>query len=253
MNRQHRITTAMVLAAGLGTRMRPITDTIPKPLVEVGGKTLLDWGLDALGEAGIETAVVNIHHLGEKLRAHLAKRTGKPHTAISDETAQLLDSAGGIVQALSLLGDKPFVLLNADTFWIDRRENNLLKLFEAWEGEAMDILLLLADSGHATGHTGKTDFLLGADNRLARARQAPDGLIYAGAAILHPRIFADAKPEPHSLNLYFDRAIGEGRLFGTVLDGHWITVGTPDAIAPAEAAVAQARKGQESGQGGGER
>lgn len=231
--------TAMVLAAGLGTRMRPITDTLPKPLVEVAGRTLIDRGLDALAEAGVETAVVNVHHLGDKLEAHLQSRK-HPRIRISDERRILLDSAGGIVQALPLLGDKPFALLNADTFWLDRRDNNLLRLFGAWDDSAMDILLLLADPAHATGHTGSTDFLLDGEGRLKRADKAPEGLIYAGAAVLHPRIFAGAKPEPHSLNPYFDRAIPNGRLRGVVLDGHWVTVGTPDAIRPAEAAVARA-------------
>lgn len=232
--------TAMVLAAGLGKRMRPITEKIPKPLVEVGGKALIDWGLDALGAAGVARAVVNTHYLADRLEAHLSARRGAPKIFVSDEREALLDSAGGIVRALPLLGEKPFALLNADTFWIDRGTSNLGRLFAAWDSSRMDILLLLAEPERATGHAGSTDFLLGADGRLARVAGAPEGLIYAGAGVVHPRIFAGAEAKPHSLNLYFDRAIRDARLFGTVLDGHWITVGTPDAIPPAEAAVAGA-------------
>jgi len=234
--------TAMVLAAGLGKRMRPITDTMPKPLVPVAGKTLLDWGLDSLAAAGVHRAIVNIHYLGAQIGNHVAGRT-KPEILISDETAELLDSAGGIVKALPLLGASPFFVLNADTFWIDRGEPNLRRLALAWDDAAMDILLMLADFESATGHAGGADFTLAPDGRLARARGAPEGLIYAGAAIVHPRIFAHAAAEPHSLNLYFDRAIEAGRLYGVRMEGHWITVGTPEAIAGAEAAVARARGG----------
>jgi MurNAc alpha-1-phosphate uridylyltransferase len=230
---------AMVLAAGLGKRMRPITDTMPKPLVPVAGKPLLDWGLERLVEAGVTDAVVNVHYLPDQIIDHLAGRT-VPRIAISDERGQLLDSAGGIVRALPTLGAQPFFILNADTFWIDRGASNLGRLALEWDAARMDILLMLSDLASATGHSGGTDFLVEPDGRLRRAAGDPAGLIYAGAAILHPRIFADADASPHSLNVYFDRAIAAGRLFGMPLDGHWITVGTPDAIAPAEAAVAGA-------------
>lgn len=237
------IETAMVLAAGLGKRMRPITETLPKPLVSIAGRTLLDRGLDSLAAAGVTRAVVNVHHLGGQIVAHVADRA-RPRVVISDESDRLLDSAGGVVRALPLLGPDPFFILNADTFWIDRGQSNLDDLVLAWDAGRMDILLMLADLGSATGHSGGTDFLVGPDGRLARAAGAADGLIYAGAAIVHPRIFAGAPAEPHSLNAYFDRAIAAGRLFGHRMDGHWITVGTPDAIAPAEAAVARASSPQ---------
>lgn len=228
--------TAMVLAAGLGTRMRPITDTLPKPLVEISGRTLLDRGLDALAGAGVEKAVVNVHHLGSMIAAHVAGYR-KPRIVISDESDGLLDSAGGIVRALPELGPDPFYILNADTFWIDSGTPELERLAATWDDGRMDILLMLADPANATGHSGGTDFLLGEDGRLGRGRNHPDGLIYGGAGIVHPRIFAGAEAEPHSLNLYFDRAIEAGRLFGVAMNGHWITVGTPDAIAPAAAAI----------------
>ena len=232
---------AMVLAAGLGTRMRPLTDHMPKPLVRVGGKTLLDWGLDALGDAGVGEAVVNVHYFPDMLVEHVASRQ-TPAITISDERDQLLDSAGGIVKSLSFFGGEPFFILNADTFWIDRESSNLERLASFWDGERMDILLMLADPQIATGHTGKLDFVMEDGGALQRARGADDGFIYAGVAILHPRIFEGASPEPHSLNLYFDRAIAAGRLFGLPLDGHWLTVGTPDAIEPAEDVLGKVSK-----------
>lgn len=234
--------TAMVLAAGLGKRMRPITDTIPKPLVPISGRTLLDRGLDSLEAAGVTKAVVNVHYLPAAIIAHLAGRL-QPRSVISDEREGLLDSAGGIVKALPELGPEPFFILNADTFWIDRGEPNLSRLALEWDAARMDILLMLCDLQSATGHSGGTDFTSAADGRLARAKGDPDGLIYAGAAILHPRIFAGAPSGPLSLNRYFDAAIAAGRLFGMQMQGRWITVGTPDAIAPAEAEVARAASG----------
>ncbi|SFJ11814.1 MobA-like NTP transferase domain-containing protein [Aquamicrobium aerolatum DSM 21857] len=227
---------AMVLAAGLGKRMRPLTDHTPKPLIEIAGKSLLDWGLDALGSAGVETAVVNTHYLGDQIVRHVAMRQ-RPAITISDERDALLDSAGGIVRALPILGHDPFLILNADTFWIDGPEPELHRLGLAWNDARMDILVMLAHPDHATGHSGSTDFLMDGEHRLSRARGSTEGFIYAGVAILHPRIFEGAVAEPHSLNLYFDRAIAAGRLFGLPMNGHWITVGTPDAVAPAEAAV----------------
>ncbi len=234
----------MVLAAGLGKRMRPITETMPKPLVPVSGKPLIDWGLDALVRAGVTDAVANVHYLPDQLIAHLKDRMS-PRTVISDERDLLLDSGGGIVRALPQLGGAPFYILNADTFWIDTGDDNLRRLALEWSDESMDILLMLARLDQATGHTGGGDFFMSPDGRLARAAGSPDGLIYAGAGIVHPRVFADAPLGPHSLNRQFDRALAQGRLYGMVIDGAWITVGTPDAIAPAEAAVRRA-----TGQGG---
>lgn len=237
---------AMVLAAGLGKRMRPITDTMPKPLVRIAGKALLDWGLDALAGAGVQKAVVNVHYLPDQIIAHVAGRAA-PKIVISDESGGLLDSAGGIVKALPELGGEPFYILNADTFWIDAGQSDLIRLALEWDAARMDILIMLAPLESATGHSGSTDFLLAADGRLARANTDPRGLIYAGAAIVHPRIFEGVAVEPHSLNRYFDAAIAAGRLYGMAMRGRWITVGTPDAIQPAEAAVARARAGATGG------
>jgi MurNAc alpha-1-phosphate uridylyltransferase len=231
--------TAMVLAAGLGKRMRPITDTMPKPLVKIAGKTLLDWSLDSLAGANVGKAVVNVHYFPEQIVAHVAARRA-PQVVISDESEALLDSAGGIVKALPQLGEKPFYIINADTFWIDSGAPSLDRLALAWDASKMDILLMLADLHSATGHSGGTDFLMAPDGALQRSKGDPAGLIYAGAAIVHPRLFKDASAGPHSLNAYFDAAIADGRLFGMKMHGHWITVGSPDAIPLAEAAVAGA-------------
>lgn len=233
---------AMVLAGGRGLRMRPITNTIPKPLVKIAGHTLLDRGLDTLAAAGVTKAVVNVHHFPEQIVAHVASRR-MPRVTISDESAGLLDSAGGIVKALPDLGREPFYILNADTFWIDAGEPNLRRLALAWDAARMDILLMLADLHSATGHTGGTDFLVDANGGLKRAHNDPSGLIYAGAAIVNPDIFAGAPEGPLSLNRYFDEAIARNRLFGMQMRGSWITVGTPDAIPLAEAAVGRALAG----------
>lgn len=231
--------TAMVLAAGLGKRLLPITATLPKPLVKIAGKTLLDWGLDSLAAAGVTRAVVNVHYLPEQIVAHVAGRS-RPQITISDESDGLLDSAGGIAHALPLLGSRPFFIVNADTFWIDRSAPNLDRLALAWDAGRMDILLMLADLQSATGHSGGSDFLLASDGTLSRSGGVPEGLIYAGAAIVGPRIFEDAPAGRHSLNLHFDRAMAKGRLHGMKMDGDWITVGTPGAIPLAETAVARA-------------
>jgi len=229
---------AMVLAAGLGRRMRPITDTMPKPLVRIAGRTLLDRGLDRLAAAGVETAVVNVHHFPEQIAAHVASRTA-PRVVISDESDRLLESAGAIVKALPLLGGEPFYVLNADTFWIDHGEQNLVRLARSWDGSRMDMLLMLAEPRFATGHGGGSDFLLAPGGALSRSGGAAEGLIYAGAGIVDPGVFRDAPTGPLSLNRYFDRAIADGRLFGLTMNGSWITVGSPEAIPLAEIAVAR--------------
>ncbi len=183
-----------------------------------------------------------MHYLPEQIVAHVATRS-LPRIVISDESDVLLDSAGGIVKALPELGAAPFYVLNADTFWIDAGRPSLDRLALAWDAPSMDILLMLANIESATGHSGGTDFLIAADGRLGRAGGDPAGLIYAGAAIIHPRIFAGAPAGPLSLNRFFDRAIEAGRLFGMTMRGRWITVGTPDALPEAEAAVANALTG----------
>lgn len=239
----------MVLAAGLGTRMRPITDTIPKALVRVAGKPLIDYALEALEDAGANRAIVNVHYLADQIRWHLGNRKGIG-TTISDETAGLLDSGGGVAKALPLLGNDPFFILNADTFWIEKVTapvSNLAALAHAFDPKRMDLLLMLADPEQATGHTGVGDFLVGEGGRLVRYRGSGEPVIYAGAIVCHPRAFVAAPEGPFSLNILFDRAIAEDRLFGMHMRGHWLTVGTPAAIAEAEATIARHRAIEKAG------
>ncbi|PSC03354.1 mannose-1-phosphate guanylyltransferase [Alsobacter soli] len=230
---------AMVLAAGLGTRMRPITDSIPKPLVEVAGRALIDHILDPLAEAGVKTAVVNVHYRADQMEAHLRERA-RPRVIVSDERDLLLDSGGGVKKALPQLGRKPFFVLNADSFWIDGPRSNLDRLAEAFDPARMDILMLVASTATSTGYDGKGDFLMDPEGRLSRRRErivAP--FVYAGVMLLSPALFADTPDGPFSLNLLFDRAMERERLFGLRLDGLWLHVGTPDAIAQAERSLVQ--------------
>ena len=232
------IRSAMVLAAGLGTRMRPITERIPKPLVEVEGRPLIAYGLDALRSAGIENIVVNVHYLAEKLE-HWLSESGYEVT-IADERAELLDSGGGIVNALPQLGSDPFVVINADTFWLEdprAAEQNLNRLIDFWNPETMDIALMTSRPGQATGFDGAGDFATDASGRLARYRGEDDPLIYAGALIIDPAIFGTGRPTKFSLNACFNEAIDRGRFYGMPMEGLWLTVGTPEAIGEAEGAM----------------
>ncbi len=230
--------TAMVLAAGLGKRMRPVTDTIPKPLVKVGGRALIDHALDRLAKAGVETAVVNVHYLADQIQAHVRRRR-RPAVIISDERGELLETGGGIKRALPLLGRKPFFVLNSDSLWIEGRKSNLGRMQEAWNPERMDILLLVAACAESLGYEGIGDFFLEPDGHLARRgdRDAAP-FVYAGVAILKPQLFDDTPDGAFSLNRLFDRAILADRLYGLPLDGQWLHVGTPEAIAAAEERLA---------------
>jgi MurNAc alpha-1-phosphate uridylyltransferase len=229
---------AMILAAGLGKRMRPITVTTPKPLVEVGGKALIDHALDSLENAGVERVVVNVHYLADLVGVHVARRQ-RPAITISDERAALLDTGGGVQKALPLLGDEPFYLLNSDSFWIEGARPNLAWLADGWRDDSMDALLLLAPTVRTVGYHGRGDFRMDPAGRLVRRPEREVvPFVYAGAAILHPRLFAGAPSGAFSLNLLFERAIEAGRLFGVRLDGIWFHVGTPDAIGEAELTIA---------------
>src|SRR5580704_7034499 len=230
-------TSAMVLAAGLATRMRPYNGHIPKPLVAVGGKSLIDYGLDRLAEAGVERAVVNVHHLAEVLEKHLAARQ-RPHIVISDERAELLGTGGGIAKALPQLGDAPFFLVNSDTLWLDGVRPNFIRLGEAFDESRMDALLLLAPTTGAIGYSGRGDYMMRPDGRLERRTErevAP--FIYAGSAVLSPALFAGAPQGAFGLTTLFDRAGENNRLFGLRLEGVWMHVGTPEAVAAADAAL----------------
>jgi MurNAc alpha-1-phosphate uridylyltransferase len=228
---------AMVLAAGFGARMRPLTDSMPKPLVKVAGKALLDHVLDRLSDAGVERAVVNVHYLADQMVQHLAART-RPQIVISDERGLLLDTGGGVVKALPELGNAPFYHLNSDTIWIDGGKPNLTRLAEAFDPQTMDALLLLAPTAGSIGYAGRGDFAFATDGILrARAEREVAPFVYAGAAILQPSLFAGAPQGPFSLTTLFTRAAAAGRLAGLRLEGLWMHVGTPDAIAAAETAI----------------
>ena len=229
---------AIVLAAGLGTRMRPYNGHIPKPLVEIGGKSLIDYSLDRLADAGVERAVVNVHHLADALERHLAPRQ-RPKIVISDERGELLGTGGGIAKALPQLGEAPFYLVNSDTVWLDGVKPNFTRLAEAFDPATMDVLLLLAPTAGSIGYTGRGDFAMLPDGRLWRRREnevVP--FVYAGAAVLSPAMFADAPKGAFSLTLLFDRAVERAKLYGLRLEGVWMHVGTPEAVAAAEAALA---------------
>jgi MurNAc alpha-1-phosphate uridylyltransferase len=235
----------MVLAAGLGTRMRPITDTIPKPLVKIAGKPLIDYALDTLKAAGCEKAVVNVHWLADQMEAHLASYPGMD-IVISDERAELLNSGGGLAKGLKLLDPGPAYVMNADLFWIGEAWDELTSLERLagfFDPDRMDMAMLCVRIEDTTGHDGKVDFAMGGKGELVRYRpvdgKLPDGegVVYAGAIVMDSRLLEDAPDGPFNLNIYFDRAIAANRLYGLILDGHWVTAGTPEAIAPAEEAV----------------
>lgn len=229
---------AMVLAAGLGTRMRPITDHTPKPLIEVAGRTMLDRALDHLAAVGVAEAVVNIHHLPDVMRAHLAARGGAPRITVSDETDALLETGGGVRRALPLLGAGPVFVVNADIVWLDGADPALERLAAAWDGADMDALLLLQPTERAHGYAGAGDFFLdgqGVPERRGDRPAAP--LVFAGVQILSPAVLADMPEGSWSLNRVYDRLLAAGRLRGLVHDGPWFHVGTPDAIAPTEALI----------------
>ncbi len=239
---QAGIRTAMVLAAGLGTRMRPITDSLPKPLVVVGGRTMLDHALDRIAEAGIATAVVNVHHLAGLVEARLADRE-RPRIVVSDERERLLETGGGVRKALPLLGDDAFLVMNSDSLWMEGPRSNLRALVRQWDPAAMDMLLLLAASATSIGYDGRGDFLMDAAGRLTRRPErcmAP--FVYAGVAIMHPALFEDTPDGPFSLNLLFDRAIARERLFGLRLDGQWLHVGDPAAVQEANLRIASSAR-----------
>lgn len=231
-------TAAIVLAAGLGKRMLPITATMPKPLVKVGGRTLIDFALDRLDEAGIATVVVNVHHFADMLEAHLRTRK-MPHIVISDERDAVLETGGGVKKALPLLGDRPFITFNSDSIWIEGAEPNLSRLRKAWDPAKMDVLMLVAPLSTSIGYEGLGDFSMDANGRLHRRRGSESvPFVYAGVAIVKPELVADTPGGPFSANLFYDRAIARERLYGLRLDGQWLHVGEPQAIAEAEECLA---------------
>jgi MurNAc alpha-1-phosphate uridylyltransferase len=229
-------TKAMVLAAGLGLRMRPLTDRMPKPMVPVAGKPLLDHVLDKLADANIGEAVVNVHYLPDQIIDHVARRS-RPRIIISDERNEVLGTGGAVVKALPMLGDAPFYHLNADTMWIDGVRPNLARMADAFDPARMDILLLMAPTATSIGYSGNGDYAMLTDGALRKRKEhqvVP--FVYAGVAIMSPALFTDAPQGEFSLTKIFDRANERERLFGLRLDGVWMHVGTPDAVQAAEKA-----------------
>ncbi len=230
---------AMIMAAGLGTRMRPLTNDRPKPLIPVAGKALIDHALDRLAGVGVKRAVVNLHYKAEMLKAHLARRRDI-EIVWSDETGELLGTGGGVVHALPLFGGKPFFILNSDSIWIEGVSSALGRMMQMWDASRMDGLLLMASMVTAMGYEGRGDFVLDAEGHVARPDEdAVTPFAYPGVQIVHPRLFADAPSGAFSTNIMWDRAIAARRLFGSRLDGVWIHVGTPEARDEAEAVLAK--------------
>lgn len=232
--------TAMVMAAGIGKRMRPLTATRPKPLIEVAGKPLLDHAFDRLRAAGVKRAVVNVHYLADALIAHLKHRVHGIDVVVSDERAQLMETGGGLVHARELLGHKPFLVVNSDNLWVDGPTDAIRLLASRWDDAAMDALLLLIPFARAHNHGGQGDFHLAADGRITKrrgtGRVAP--FVYTGLQIVSPRLIRDWPEGPFSTNLFWTRAIEAGRCYGMVHQGLWSELNTPAAIPRTEAILA---------------
>jgi MurNAc alpha-1-phosphate uridylyltransferase len=229
---------AMVLAAGLGHRMRPLTLHTPKPLIEVAGKSIIDHAFEALRAARIDTAVVNVHYLPEQVEAWAHRQMPPPKILISDERAELLDTGGGVAKALPLLGDAPFFVLNSDSFWRESGDPALSRMRRAWNDAIMDCLLLVCPLERCVGFDGQGDFSIDAKGALVRRRAGDDHpVVYIGCYLVHPRIFAGIATGAFSMNILWNKAIAAGRLYGLVHDGLWLHVGTPEAIPLAEAAL----------------
>lgn len=233
--------TAMIMAAGLGKRMRPLTATRPKPLIEVAGRALLDHVLDRLRGAGVKTVVVNVHYLADAVEAHLASRKHGLEVVISDERKLLMETGGGLVQAADLIDSDPFLAINSDNLWIDGPADTLKLLASHWDDRKMDALLLLVPLARAQNHRGIGDFHMDRQGRLRRrdkSRVAP--FVFTGIQILSKRLLRDAPAGPFSTNLLWNRAIAEGRCFGAVHQGLWFDVGTPRSIKLTEATLEDA-------------
>ena len=232
--------TAMVMAAGIGKRMRPLTATRPKPLVEVAGKALIDHVLDRLRAAGVERVIVNVHYLADALEAHLARHADGLEVVISDERGALLETGGGLVKARDLFADEPLLVVNSDNLWLDGPVDAVRLLASRWDDAVMDALLLVVPLARAHNHGGSGDFYLAPDGRIT-ARRKPGRVApftYTGVQIVHPRLIADWPEGAFSTNLFWDRAVAAGRAYGQVHQGLWFDVGTPGAIAKTEALLA---------------
>ena len=243
MTNTARPLTGMVLAAGLGKRMRPLSAITPKPLIPIAGQAMIDRALSALALANVRRTIINVHYLADLVEVHVKQREDM-EIVISDERTELLETGGGIAKALPLIGDEAFYLLNSDSFWMEGSVSNLDLLAHHWVNEGMDGLLLLSPTVEAVGYQGRGDFLMDPYGRLRRRKaHEVSPYVYSGAAILHPRLFDGAAVSRHSLNVQFDKAIDAGRLYGLIMDGTWMHVGTPSAIPLAERAIAESASG----------
>jgi N-acetyl-alpha-D-muramate 1-phosphate uridylyltransferase len=227
-------TRAMIMAAGLGTRMRPLTNTLPKPLVNVAGKTLIDHAIDRLVAAGVTLIVVNLHYKAEMIKQHLTARKDV-EIILSDESDGLLGTGGGVAKAMKHFGSEPFFIHNSDTIWVEGYGSALERMKQRWDPDAMDALLLIVPLISAIGYEGIGDFMMDPAGRLTRVppcRVSP--FAFPGVQIVHPRLFENPPKGGFSTNVLWDRAIEKERMFGIRLDGVWIHVGTPKAVAEAE-------------------
>ncbi|MDO1584706.1 nucleotidyltransferase family protein [Rhizobium oryzicola] len=236
------IRNAMVLAAGLGTRLRPLTDRMPKPLVPVGGRPMIDYVLDILAGAGVERVSINVHHFADQMVAHLETRRDL-EILISDERARLMNNGGGLVKGLKLLPPGPVIVMNADLFWVNEphaQPSNLTRLNAFYDPDSMDMAMLCVPMDRTIGHDGKKDFHMAENGRLNRYQDGQaNPVVYAGAFAMDTAFMEDAPADAFNLNLSFDKAIARDRLFGTPLEGDWLTVGSPDALQEAEAFLAR--------------
>ncbi|MFM5906982.1 MAG: nucleotidyltransferase family protein [Novosphingobium sp.] len=230
--------TAMIMAAGKGTRMMPLTKDRPKPLVGVAGQTLLDHVLDHLRKAGVGRIVVNVHYLADQIEAHLARHAGDFAVSISDERHLLLDTGGGLVQARDMIEGDPFICVNADNWWVDGAQNALARLAEAWDGGVMDVLMLVVPTTRAGNTQGTGDFDLDETGRLSREGEKRDRpYVWTGIQMMAKRLIIDPPEKVFSTNVFWSRAIAEGRCYGLVHDGMWFDVGYPEAIGLTEMAI----------------
>lgn len=235
-----KVKTAMVMAAGLGTRMRPLTVHKPKPLIEVAGKPLIEYAFDKLRLAGVGKAVVNVHYMPEQVEVYVADCVTDLDIIISDERAQLLETGGGLVQALPMIAGDPFFCINSDAIWTDGEVDGLTRLAQAWDAETMDGLLLLVPRARAFSHRGNGDFSIDDKGRPVRRGTAPDApFVYTGIQLLSHAFLDDAPSGPFSTNILWDRSIAKGRLFALEHQGDWFDIGSPAAIAPTEEALRQ--------------
>ncbi|WP_420143290.1 nucleotidyltransferase family protein [Sphingobium sp.] len=233
------IDTAMLMAAGLGKRMRPLTATRPKPLVKVAGKPLMDHALDRLEAGGISKVVVNVHYLADTVEAHLKARKCPQDFIISDERAKLLETGGGLIKAKALLGDRPFFCANSDNLWGDGPQETLGLMQRLWNPDKMDALLLLVPLARATCHKGPGDFHMDATGRLSRRKAAHVApFVFTGVQIMSPSLLVDPPSDVFSTNIFWNRAIEAGRLYGVSHQGLWFDVGTPQAIPVVESMLA---------------